>query len=372
MLPKTILTTGAAPNYALHPLKYEFAWSSYKTMMRNHWTPEQIGVGDDLADWRSDRLSLAERHLYETVFAQLTTFDLMRTADLVQNLLPLIAAPELVHALTTQAFQECLHTHAYQYLIESLGLPENDIYQRYRRVPALMARVDCAEAQGELPSPSYLIGLHEQRHTHDRELRDTHAEILRALIFYFCLFEGVWFLVNLAGPVQSLARRQRMVKTAEQFQYIARDEQVHVAFGLQLIRAVIDEYPHAWTDADRAATARMAERACQLEDDFIDHALPEPILGYHASDHKATARHYAERWLARIGLDCDLGGEQRLPWIDEMLALKKEKNFFETHVTEYQTGAGLRFDESPAAPRDATNPFADWDNPVDPRDPAHP
>jgi ribonucleoside-diphosphate reductase beta chain len=156
-----------------------------------------------------------------------------------------------------------------------------------------------------------------------------------------------------------------MLKTAEQFQYIARDEQSHVAFGLELIRAFIAEHPDCVDERFRAEVATMAERACDLETQFIERAMPSPMVGYNAEDHALLARHYAERWLARIGITVDLGGAHRMPWIDEMVATKKEKNFFETRVTEYQLGR-LSFDDNDATPNDNATPlpFPDWWNPT--------
>lgn len=320
---KTLLRSESQDaEYALFPLKYEWAWSSYKTMLANFWTPEEIGIGPDLAHWRGAALSDAERHMFLTVFAQLTTFDLLRTADLSQRLISHVHAPEVIHALTTQSFQECLHTHAYQFVIESIGLDQDDIYQRYRTVPALANRCELAERMGRMT---------------------TLGDMLRSLIHFYCIFEGVWFNLNLLGPVQALARRGLMKGTAEQFQYIARDEMSHIALGIHLIREFLHEYPQVLTPELKAAILEDTWEALRLEDAFIDYALPTPILGYQSEDHKATARHYAERWLHRIGIECDFGGEHRLTWIDEMVATKKEKNFFETRVTDYQIGA-LKWD----------------------------
>jgi len=324
---KTILKAeNQEAEYALFPLKYEWTWGSYKAMIANFWTPEEISMAPDLQDWHTNKLTEAERHMFLSVFAQVTTFDLLRTADLAQQLIPHLHAPELIHVLTVQAMQECLHTHSYQHVIETLGLDQQDIYQRYKTVPALANRVTLTEKLSSVFGP------------------DNRAGILRGLIHSYCVFEGVWFTMNLLGPIQSLARRGLMRGTAEQFQYIGRDEQSHVAIGLNLIRDFIREYPETWNGDTKAAVIEDTKETLALEDDFIDYALPQPILGYNADDHKATARHYAERWLGRIGLEVDLGGEHRLGWMDEMVATKKEKNFFETRVTEYQVGS-LKFDD---------------------------
>ena len=335
---KTILKTPNQPaEYALFPLKYEWTWGSYKAMIANFWTPEEISLAPDLQDWHTNKLTDIERDMFLAVFAQVTTFDLLRTADLGQQLIPHLHAPELIHVLTVQAMQECLHTHSYQHVIETLGLDQRDIYQRYKTVPALANRVALTEILGDISYPeSY-------------PAEERRSEILRGLVHTYCIFEGVWFTMNLLGPVQSLARRGLMRGTAEQFQYIARDEFSHIAIGINLIRDWIREYPETWTDEIRAHIVEDTRAALALEDAFIDYALPQPVLGYNAGDHKATARHYAERWLGRIGLEVDFGGEHRLGWMDEMVATKKEKNFFETRVTDYQVGA-LNFDSDEDEP----------------------
>jgi ribonucleoside-diphosphate reductase beta chain len=326
---KTILTRpDQTSEYALFPLKYEWAWDSYKLMLANFWTPEEIGTGHDLQDWRTEKLTEAEKHLFLTVFAQVTTFDLLRTADIVKEFLPLTHAPEIVHVLTAQAFQECVHTHSYQYVIESLGLPQDDIYTRYKNVPQLYDRVKLTERLGSF---------HSETSVHD---------IFRGLIHTYVVFEGCWFMLNLLGPVQALARRGMMKGTAEQFQYIARDEQSHVALGLHLIRDFVREHPQVMAKETINEVLEDTRIALEMEGAFIHYALPTPIMGYNAEDHIKTAAHYVERWLGRLGIDANFGGEHRFPWVDEMIATKKEKNFFETRVTEYQVGGSLRFDDN--------------------------
>ena len=318
--------------YALFPLKYQWAWDSYKIMCSNLWFPEEISMSSDIQDWKTDKLTEEEQHMFLTVFAQLTTFDLLRTADIVQDFLPLVQAPEIVHVMTTQAFQECIHTQSYQTVIEALGLPQDDIYTRYKSVPQLSNRVALTERLGSLDKNTSI------------------PDVFRALVHTYIMFEGVWFNLNLLGPVQSLARRSLMRGTAEQFQYISRDEQSHVALGIHLLRDFIAEHPEVMDSEVIEQVIEDTKEGLRLEDEFIDYALPRGIMGYNALDHKLTARHYTERWLARVGIVHDFEGEHKLPWIDEVVAMKKEKNFFETRVTEYQAGQNLNFSDDPSDP----------------------
>lgn len=336
---KTILKSeNQIADYALFPLKYDWAWIRYKQMLANFWTPEEIQMAPDVLQWNRNELTDAEAQMFLAVFEQVTTFDILRTADITQRLMPKIAAPELIHCLTTQAFQECVHTHSYQYIIESLNLNQDEVYSKYRVVEQMRNRCEFAE--------NISSGL------------DTPQAIFRDLVFFYCIFEGVWFLMNLLGPIQSLARRGLMKGSGEIFQYIARDEQVHVGIGVEFIGSFLAEHPGILTHDLKIECLRMAKQALLLEDAFIDYAIPSPVLGYSAKDHKLTARHYAERWLNRVGIGADFGGEHRLPWIDEMVATKKEKNFFETRVMEYQVGQ-LTFDDQITQ----TEHNMGWDNP---------
>lgn len=323
---KTILMSkDQQPEYALFPLKYSWAWEEYKLMLANFWTPDDTPMGEDRQQWEMGVLSEAEEHMFLTVFAQLTTFDLLRTADLAQRLIPLIHAPEIIQVLTTQAFQECVHTQTYQHVIETLGLPQDDIYQRYHTVPALANRVDFSNSLGEI-NENDIPG------------------IFRSLVHYYLVFESTWFLLNLLGPIQSLARRNLFPGTATQFLYIARDEQSHVAIGLHLIRAFMKEHKEVSDSAVIEKVVQDTIRAVELEDKFIEYALPSPVLGYSAADHKLTARYFVEKYLGRIGISYPFGGKHMFPWMDEMVSTKKEVSFFERRVTEYQKG-GLSFDE---------------------------
>ena len=49
----------------------------------------------------------------------------------------LITNPECRQYLLRQAFEEAIHTHAYQYCIQSLGMDEGEVFNMYREVPSV-------------------------------------------------------------------------------------------------------------------------------------------------------------------------------------------------------------------------------------------
>lgn len=215
------------------------------------------------------------------------------------------------------------NTRSYRYIIENFSL-DLEIYKRWETVPALRNRIEYGQDLS------------------DR--MDNPSDILLALIFWFQIFEGVWFTMSLLGPIQSLARRGLMRGAAEQFQYIMRDEFQHIRFGTALANEFIRQYPEAWNNTTRNSIRAMFFECLELEEEYMKYCLPEPILGYRAEDHILTARHYADRRLNAIGIESIYRAPNVMPWIDEMLLTRKEKNFFESRVTEYQTGGALKWD----------------------------
>ena len=360
-LPKPLL--GPCDSYQLEPFAYEWAWAMARAQEHNNWAPEEIAVGPDVADWKDPTLDPKHRHLFQSVMAQLTTFDIERGDDAAETFLSVFQPAEIRHFLKRLVWEEGLHTRSYRYVIENLGIPLS-IYDTWKTVPAMKARVEMAQ---ELSRPiEMLVGEHLRYGRGYDEWNDGDKKrFLRALVFWFLLFEGVWFWVSLLGPVQQLARLGRFRGGAEQFTYIARDEQQHIGFGIALIREFIAQYPEALLGDARDLITQDARRALALEGDYIAYCLKDgPILGYSAEDHLSTAKFFANLRLGAVGLEAPFGygAAHAFPWMSEQMELKKEKNFFETRVTDYQVGGALNFDAE--ADADAAAGELAWDDPL--------
>jgi ribonucleoside-diphosphate reductase beta chain len=152
--------------------------------------------------------------------------------------------------------------------------------------------------------------------------------------------EGIFFYAGFAMML-SLLRNQKMVGVGEQFQYVLRDETVHLAFGADLINQIIAENPPIWTEEFKAKITANIQKAVDLEDAYAQDCLPRGILGLNAELIRQYLEHIADRRLERIGLPRLYNTPNPFPWMSEIIDLHKEKNFFETRVTEYQTGGSL-------------------------------
>ena len=141
----------------------------------------------------------------------------------------------------------------------------------------------------------------------------------------------------------SFGRQNRLPGTCEQIQYILRDESIHMNFGIELIKAIAAENPAIWTDEFRRDISEFIKGAVKLEQQYIEECLPGGILGLNTPLLKEYIQYIADRRFERLGLPKYYGSDNPFPWMSEVIDLKKEKNFFETRVTEYQTGGALEW-----------------------------
>ena len=313
----------------LAPFKYPWAWNYFLNANKNHWTPLDINMAQDVQDYHH-KLNDSERHVYENVLAYLTTSDILAMRNVGLAVMEKMSAPELQIYQARQVYEEALHTWTYQHCIETIGLDQGEIYNRYRVVPEIYGKIKIANRRLDSVLRSDM----------DLSNRDDLQEFLMSYIFFAAVFEGCWFF-NGFSPIFALQRRGLMKGTAEQLQYIMRDEVMHCGFGIRTVRQLMQEENIA---PDPKALRDMWNEAEAAEKAYANYILREPILGYKAEDHLEQFRFIANRRARQLNFDEPFPGAQcALPWLDEQSNIRKEKNFFETRVTEYQTGGGLNW-----------------------------
>lgn len=319
----------------LVPFKYDWAWQKYLDACANHWMPQEINMNADIALWKDPNgLTEDERTIIKRNLGFFSTADSLVANNLVLAVYRHISNPECRQYLLRQAFEEALHTHAYQYAVESLGLDEGEIFNMYREVPAVARKAEWA-----LPYTQYLADPHFNTGTPEND-----QKLLRELVAFYIIFEGIFFYVGFV-QILSMGRRNKMTGTAEQFQYILRDESMHMNFGIDVINQIKIENPHLWTEEFKQELVQMIRDAVDMESEYAHDTMPRGVLGLNAPMFEEYLRFIANRRCAQIGLPEQYPGSNNpFPWMSEVLDLKKEKNFFETRVTEYQTGGTLTWD----------------------------
>jgi len=313
----------------LAPFKYPWAWEYFMNANKNHWTPLDVNMSQDVHDYHH-RLNPAEKHVFENVLAYLTTSDIIAMRNIGLAVMEKMTAPELQIYQARQVYEEAVHTWTYQHCIETLNLDQGEIYNRYRVVPQINAKIQVANRRLNAAMRS------------DINLRnkDDLQEFIMSYLFFAAVFEGCWFY-NGFSPIFALQRRGLMRGTGEQFQYILRDEAMHFSFGLKVVNQILEEENISF---DPKAVRDMWDESEAAERAYANYILRDPILGYSAEYHIEQFRFVANRRARTVNLPEPFPGAKNVsPWLEEQATMRKEKNFFETRVIEYQTGAQLEW-----------------------------
>ena len=319
----------------LVPFKYKWAWEKYLAGCANHWMPQEINMSRDIALWKDPNgLTEDERRIVKRNLGFFVTADSLAANNIVLGTYRHITAPECRQFLLRQAFEEAIHTHAYQYIVESLGLDEGEIFNAYHEVTSIRAKDEfLIPFIHTLTDPAFKTGT-----------LDADQKLLKSLIVFACIMEGLFFYVGFT-QILALGRQNKMTGAAEQYQYILRDESMHCNFGIDLINQIKLENPHLWTAEFRAEIRELFKQAVELEYRYAEDTMPRGVLGLNASMFKSYLRFISNRRCQQIGLDPLYPNEENpFPWMSEMIDLKKERNFFETRVIEYQTGGALSWE----------------------------
>lgn len=331
---KRIINSSADVNQ-LVPFKYKWAWEKYLAGCANHWMPQEINMSADIALWKNPNgLTDDERRLVKRNLGFFTTADSLAANNIALGTYRHITNPECRQFLLRQAFEEAIHTHAYQYIVESLGLDEGEVFNMYHEVQSIRDKDEfLLPFIDVLTNPEFKTGTPEN----DQKL-------LRSLIVFACIMEGLFFYVGFV-QILALGRQNKMTGAAEQYQYILRDESMHLNFGVDVINTIKNENPHLWTSEFREEIRGLIQKGVELEYRYAEDTMPRGVLGLNAGMFKEYLRFIANRRCQQIGVDVLYqGATNPFPWMAEMIDLKKEKNFFETRVTEYQTGGALSWD----------------------------
>lgn len=328
------IINGSSDVNQLVPFKYRWAWDKYLAQCANHWMPQEINMQKDIEQWRSGVLTADEMRIVERNLGFFSTADSLAANNIVLGTYRHITAPECRQYLLRQAFDEAVHTHAYQYIVESLGLDEAAIFNAYNEIESIKTKDDfLIPFIDVLCDPNFKTGDLESNRT-----------LLKSLVVFACIMEGMFFYVGFV-QILALGRQNKLMGSAEQYQYILRDESMHTNFGIDMINMIKMENPDLWSEGFKSEIYDIFAKAVELEYAYAEDTMPRGVLGLNAPMFKEYLRFICNRRLVQIGLEEMFpNATNPFPWMSEIIDLKKEKNFFETRVTEYQTGGTLDWD----------------------------
>jgi len=331
---KQIINNSTTDPNKILPFQYPWARVHYKAGVANNWTPEEVVMQQDVELWnKQGGLSDEERRMILWNLGFFSTAESLTANNIVMAVYKHVTNPECRQYLLRQAYEEAVHTDTFIYCCDSLGLDPEEVYNMYLTIPSIKAKDDFVVDMTKSIIDPYF----------NTEGTENTQKFVHDLVGYYVIMEGIFFYAGFAMML-SLLRSQKMVGVGEQFQYILRDETVHLAFGSDLINTIVAENPEIWTAEFKQTITNNIIRAVELEAEYAKDSLPRGILGLNAEIITEYLKYIADRRLERIGLTKVYGTANPFPWMSEIIDLKKEKNFFETRVTEYQTAGNLNWD----------------------------
>lgn len=318
------------PNKIL-PIKYKWARDYYKSGHANDWSPDEIAMQMDIEQWKSSTvLTEDERRLILWNLGFFSTAESLTANNIVLALYKHITDPACRQYMCRQVFEEAIHTDTFIYCCDSLGLDPEEIYTMYQTIPTIKEKDE------------FVVNLTKNVMDPNFDATKDVAGLLHDLIGYYVIMEGIYFYAGFAMML-ALKRQKKMVGIGEQFEFIMRDESVHLAFGCDLINTIKAEHPKVWTETFCDDIIQLILKSVELEKAYAYDACPKGLLGINASQFGNYVEYIADRRLERIGLSKQFGTPNPFPWMSQSTDLAKEKNFFETRVTDYQSSGELEW-----------------------------
>ncbi len=331
-----IINNAAVDPNKILPLRYPWAREHYKHGIANNWTPEEISMQLDIEQWKSSTfLTPQERRLILWNLGFFATAESLTANNIVLAVYKHVTNPECRQYMLRQAFEEAVHTDTFIYCCDSLGLDPEEIYTMYLTIPSIKEK---DEFVVQLTASIFDSNFVPEGTANMRKF-------VHDLVGYYVIMEGIFFYAGFAMML-ALKRQNKMVGIGQQFEYIMRDESIHLAYGCDLINTVIVENPEIWTADFQEEIVGLIKHAVTLEKRYAADACPQGTLGMNAQQFGHYVEYVADRRLERLGLPKVYYTENPFLWMSQATDLTKEKNFFETRVVEYQSAGSLDWDEN--------------------------
>jgi ribonucleoside-diphosphate reductase beta chain len=313
------------------PLKYHEAYRIYKQMKANHWEPDVIDMTKDCSQWNSSTLSTKERWIIEMGVGYFSSAEGIVGDSVLHVIEDNLTAAELKHAALRHIAEESIHMDSLLHIIGSLNIDLDEVTAKFSDIPSVQKKNEYITRQ----MPELKMGV-------DLTQTVNKQKFAKAIFGITQVMEGTQFYA-LFAMILSLHRQNKMTGIGQMFQYTLRDESNHIALGRYILTELISENPDIWTPEFKDELVEFMREGVELEKEFVRDCLPEDGVGMTQRDFLEYVDFNADRRLAGLGLPAlSTVKTNPFPWLDEVIFLRKEKNFFETRVTEYQTGGSVQ------------------------------
>jgi ribonucleoside-diphosphate reductase beta chain len=321
-----ILGTGIQDGLLLKPITYPWAYDLYNQAVANTWFPNEIQLGEDLADFK--KMTAEEKHAVTHLMSYFNPNELLVNKALAFGVYPYINAPEAHLYLAKQMWEEANHCMSFEYVLETFPIDREAAYESHVEVPSMAAKEEF--------EVKFIKRMTED--TLDITTTEGKKDFVRNLIAYNIILEGIWFY---SGFMVALSFRQRNLlrNFGSLMDWIIRDESLHLQFGINLILTVLEENEDLQDPEFAEEIRQMILGAVEMEEAYNRDLLPTGILGLNADYVNQYVKYLADRRLEELGFDAHYNVSNPAKWMAAANDTLQLVNFFEATNTSYEVNA---------------------------------
>ena len=321
-----ILGTGIQDGLLLKPVTYPWAMELYDQAVANTWFPNEIQLGEDLADFK--KMTDEERHAITFLMSYFNPNELLVNKALAFGVYPYINAPECHLYLAKQMWEEANHCMSFEYVLETFPIDREQAYDSHVTVPSMAAKEEF--------EVKFIKRMTEE--TLDITTTEGKKDFVRDLVAYNIILEGIWFY---SGFMVALSFRQRNLlrNFGSLMDWVIRDESLHLQFGINLILTVLEENEDLQEEEFANEIRQMIIGAVEMEEAYNRALLPTGILGLNADYVNQYVKYLADRRLEELGFDPHYNVSNPAKWMATANDTLQLVNFFEATNTSYEVNA---------------------------------
>lgn len=297
------------------PFEYQWAFDYWFNQHSAHWMHHKIPMQQDIRDW-NENLDEKEKNVISNILKGFAQTELEVEDYWSTYVTKWFPKPEIRKMAIAFADSETIHSEAYSYLNETLGL--ND-FEAFMKDEATMKKL---EVLMEVNSDDESI-----------------ENIARSLALFSACAEGIQLFSSFAVML-SFRPSNRMKGISQQMVYSIRDESMHSEAGCKLFRTLIAENPEVFTSEFKNTIYEGIALALANEFDYIDKIFE---LGDLETITKEQLKNFmydrANRKLVELGLDEQYNVSQELldqmKWFYSITSGTINGDFFDNHETNY-------------------------------------
>ena len=321
--PQGILGSGLRDGLQLKPVRYQWAMDLYNQAVANTWFPNEVQLVQDLAAF--EKLTDDEKHALKTVISYLNPNELLINKSLAFGIYPYVNAAEAHLYLSKQMWEEANHFMTFEYIIETFPFDRQEIYAAGYGKKSLKDKSDFqTKYVGRMLNDKLDVTTTEGK-----------KDFVRNLVAYNIVLEGIWFYSGFMVGM-SFRRRNLLRNVGSLLDWITKDENLHLTFGINLLLTILDENPDLQTQEFADEIRNLILQAVTLEEAYNKDMLPKGILGLNADYVNQYVKFMTDRRLEELGFEKEYNVPNPAKWMAAANDTLELVNFFESTNTNYE------------------------------------